>query len=181
MAAAPPTPTPSPPRITVLISGNGTNLQALIDAQPATTHTPQRYTITQVVSNRRNARGLARAAAAGIPTAYHNLLPYRARFAGDEAAARAAYDADLAALVLRGSRSTDDHHHHPPNDHAVPALVVCAGFMHVLGRTFLDSLRERAVPVINLHPGELRSPRARWKALLIGVPFLGVGSVAWRV
>lgn len=50
--------------------------------------------------------------------------------------ARAAYDSDLATLVL------DD----------APDMVVCAGWMHILAPTFLEPLARAGVPVINLHP-----------------------------
>jgi phosphoribosylglycinamide formyltransferase len=132
-----------PIRITVLISGNGTNLQALLDAQTSLAPSPHTASIVRVISNRKNAHGLVRAATSGIPTAYHNLLAYKKRHAaGDEAtddddtAARAAYDADLAALVLRDA----------------PRLVVCAGFIHILGRGFLEPVRAAGVDVVNLHP-----------------------------
>ena len=119
------------PRILVLVSGNGSNLQALIDASP-----PLPGTITHVLSNRRTAFGLERAARAGIPTSYHNLLQYKTAHGGDDAAARAAYDADLARLILAQS----------------PDLVVCAGWMHILSPTALDPLEAAGIDIINLHP-----------------------------
>lgn len=106
--------TSSERKITVLISGNGTNLQALIDAQIPNTR------IVRVLSNRKSAYGLKRAEAAGIPTSYHNLVQYRAQYPSwdpekkDSDEARGAYDAELARLVLKDE----------------PDLVVCAGFMH---------------------------------------------------
>lgn len=54
-------------RIGVLISGSGTNLQALIDAtQDPTRH--MKAEIVTVISNKSNVEGLKRAARAGIPT-----------------------------------------------------------------------------------------------------------------
>ncbi|KAF2671279.1 phosphoribosylglycinamide formyltransferase [Microthyrium microscopicum] len=127
---------PTPTRITVLISGNGTNLQALIDAQP-TTLSPAR--IVRVISNKKAAYGLERAKTANIPTAYHNIVAYRKKYEPkDETAARQAYDADLAALVLKDA----------------PNLVVCAGFMHILSPQFLEPLAEKGVDIINLHPAK---------------------------
>lgn len=128
------------PTITVLISGSGTNLQALIDAQSSPL-LPKNTKITHVISNKKSAFGLTRAQAAAIPTSYHNLLQYKrdAQYAGDEAKYRRAYDEDLAKLVLRGPSRPD--------------LVVCAGFMHVLGEGFLGPLEENGVKIINLHPG----------------------------
>ena len=126
-------------RLTVLISGTGTNLQALID-KASTPDLPSTQ-IIRVISNRKNAYGLERAKQANIPTAYHNLLEYKKRHpdANEDAKflqARGEYDKDLAALVL--------------NDK--PDLVVCAGWMHILAPTFLDPLQKAGVPVINLHP-----------------------------
>ncbi|KAA8901877.1 formyl transferase-domain-containing protein [Sphaerosporella brunnea] len=121
------------PRILVLISGSGTNLQALIDAA-----LPGQ--IVHVVSNRKSAYGLTRAANAGISTSYHNLVSYKRQHGGGgdgaESAAREAYDRDLAALVLRHS----------------PDLVVFAGWMHIVSAAFLAPLQAAGVDLINLHP-----------------------------
>ncbi|KAK5050753.1 hypothetical protein LTR84_003312 [Exophiala bonariae] len=136
--------------ITVLISGSGTNLQALIDAcgqapavkgKPAPRRTLPNGHITHVISNRREAKGLERAQNAHIPVTYHNLLAYKKKFPDTEAgnnAARAHYDTDLAQKILT----------HIP----CPDLVVCAGFMHILSREFVNQLAKADVPIINLHP-----------------------------
>ncbi|MCJ1366560.1 hypothetical protein MMC16_005689 [Acarospora aff. strigata] len=126
-------------RITVLISGSGTNLQALMDAC-ATDKLPG-ATIVRVISNRKDAYGLVRASTANppIPTLYHNLVQYKKEYPRtDEGvqAARKAYDAELVNLVLADK----------------PHLVVCAGWMHILADDFLEPLKEAIVPVINLHP-----------------------------
>jgi phosphoribosylglycinamide formyltransferase len=120
-------------RLTVLISGSGTNLQALIDDID---HKLTDTTIVRVISNRKGAFGLTRAEKASIPTAYHNLLSYKRKHPGEDSKAREDYDADLADLILK-----DD-----------PNLVVCAGFIHVLSPRFLSSLEEQNVAIINLHP-----------------------------
>ncbi|MCU0476996.1 MAG: phosphoribosylglycinamide formyltransferase [Anaerolineae bacterium] len=112
-------------RVVVMVSGSGTNLQALIDAIGAG-HLPCR--IVLVVSNRREAFGLTRAETHGIPTAYVPLKPYTA--AGKT---REEYDRDLADVVAE----------------AQPDLIVLAGWMHVLGEGFLARFPHR---VINLHP-----------------------------
>ncbi len=114
-----------PARLAVLISGNGSNLQAIIDAIQAGT-LPARVVL--VVSNRREAYGLVRAARAGIPACAFPLKPYR-----EAGRPREAYDADLAGIVA-GCK---------------PDLVVLAGWMHVLSRAFLDRFPGR---VLNLHP-----------------------------
>ena len=130
---------PPPTTLAVLISGGGTNLQALIDAcasklLPSTS-------IIRVISNRQNAYGLKRAANAAIPTTYHNLIAGRYHEKGERdpvkiKEAREKYDGDLAELVLKDK----------------PDIVVCAGWMHILAPSFLDPLASAKVPVINLHP-----------------------------
>ncbi len=112
-------------RLVVLISGNGTNLQAILDACQCG-DLPAR--VVAVVSNRRDAYGLERARRYGVPALYHPLAPYRA--AGH---ARRVYDADLAHLVAAYA----------------PDWVVLAGWMHVLSAAFLNRFPGR---VINLHP-----------------------------
>ncbi|KAI5251424.1 putative phosphoribosylglycinamide formyltransferase [Aureobasidium subglaciale] len=126
-------------KLTVLISGSGSNLQALIDVcgQAALPNAE----IIRVVSNKKAAYGLERAQKAQIPTAYHNLLEYKKRFPDASESkkfeqARSEYDRDLASLVLADK----------------PDIVVCAGWMHILAPTFLEPLKQAGVPVINLHP-----------------------------
>lgn len=125
----------SPPNILVLISGSGTNLQALIDA---TTSTPPTLNarITHVISNKKAAYGLARASNAGIPTTYHNLLSYKKKHPENIQEARQAYDADLAEHILKQK----------------PDMVVCAGWMHILSPTALEPLQAAGIDIINLHP-----------------------------
>ncbi|KAM5431220.1 Bifunctional purine biosynthetic protein ADE5,7 [Microsporum ferrugineum] len=126
----------SPTRLTILISGSGTNLQAVIDAINAKTLPA---TVVRVISNRKEAYGLERAKKAGIPTTYHNLLSYKKKHPNTEEGvkkAREEYDIDLARLVL------DDK----------PDLVVCLGFMYVLSKKFLDPMTNAGLETINLHP-----------------------------
>lgn len=115
----------TPARIVVLISGNGSNLQAILDAC-ADGRLPAQ--VVAVISNRREAYGLQRARAAGVPALYFPLRPYLQNGRG-----RAAYDADLAELVA-GYR---------------PDWIALAGWMHVLSMHFL---RRFPGHVINLHP-----------------------------
>ncbi len=112
-------------RLAVFISGSGTNLQAIIDAVQDGRLAAQ---IVVVVSNRREAYGLVRAARAGIPTLYFPLKPYR-----DAGRAREEYDADLAARVVEYA----------------PDWIVLAGWMHIFGPAFLARFAGR---VLNLHP-----------------------------
>lgn len=112
-------------RLVVLISGSGTNLQAILDAC-AEGRLPAEVVL--VVSNRRAAYGLVRAERAGVPTLYFPLKPYR-----DAGLSREQYDADLAERVAAYK----------------PDLIVLAGWMHILSPAFLDRFPNR---VINLHP-----------------------------
>lgn len=113
------------PKIVVLISGSGTNLQAILDAVAAQ---QLNIDIVLVVSNRKKAFGLQRAEQADIPTLYFPLKPYR-----QAAKSREQYDADLATKIKS----------YQPN------LIVLAGWMHILSPAFLDQFPHQ---VINLHP-----------------------------
>lgn len=126
----------SPIRTTILISGSGTNLQAVIDKVQAGSLNAQ---LIRVLSNRKDAFGLERARKASIPTHYHNLVKYKkAQPATPEGvqAAREEYDAELARLILADQ----------------PELVVCLGFMHILSPQFLSPLERAGVRIVNLHP-----------------------------
>ena len=125
-----------PIRLTVLISGNGSNLQAVIDNISSGRLSA---TIVRVISNRKDAFGLQRASRANIPSAYHNLVKYKKQHPATSEgvqAAREEYDGELARLVLVDS----------------PDLVVCLGFMHVLSPRFLEPLEVRGLKIVNLHP-----------------------------
>ncbi|KAH7359608.1 phosphoribosylglycinamide formyltransferase [Pyrenochaeta sp. MPI-SDFR-AT-0127] len=122
--------------LTVLISGNGSNLQALIDACASGTLPNAR--ITHVISNRKAAYGLTRAANASIPTSYHNLVPYKKKHPEDTDRARTEYDADLAKLIL--------------DLQPRPDLIVCAGWMHIVTSSFLSPIASAGTKIINLHP-----------------------------
>ena len=104
--------------------------------------------ITLVLSNRKAAYGLKRAAQSDppIPTAYLALKPYLKQNTG---ATRKDYDAEIAKIVLREQ----------------PDIVVLAGWMHILDEGFLELLDGRKqvegndelsvtkpIAVINLHP-----------------------------
>ncbi len=106
-------------KLVILLSGYGSNAQAIIDAIASGNLT--NASICLVVSNRKDAFGLERARLSGLDTAYLNLVPYGKRYPDPDPtvkygpAAREAYDADLAEKVLS----------------VKPDMVVCAGFMHV--------------------------------------------------
>jgi phosphoribosylglycinamide formyltransferase-1 len=104
-------------RIAVLISGSGSNLQALIDARDDGVLPVD---IVQVVSNDPAARGLLRARQAGIPASIleHGAFERREDF-----------DRALAVLVAAGE----------------PQLVVLAGFMRIVGPAVVDPFRGRMI------------------------------------
>ena len=106
----PPTPTTSAPtRLVVLVSGAGTNLQALLDACADPAYGAQ---VVAVGADRDGNEGLARAERAGIPTFVERVKDHPTRSDWD-AAVTAACEA-----------------HHPD-------LVVSAGFMKLAGEAFL--------------------------------------------
>ncbi|MBN1249280.1 MAG: phosphoribosylglycinamide formyltransferase [Anaerolineae bacterium] len=113
-------------RIAVLISGSGTNLQAIIDAV-ANGQLPD-IEIAVVVSNRREAYGVKRAIQHGIPLVYFPLLPYT-----NAGRPRQEYDADLARIL--GGFGVE--------------WVVLAGWMHIFTHAFV---RQFPSHVLNLHP-----------------------------
>ncbi|KAI6084549.1 phosphoribosylglycinamide formyltransferase [Hypoxylon rubiginosum] len=128
-------------RISVLCSGNGTNLQALIDSCVSDVPDSIRGKIVKVTVNRKNAYATTRAEKAGIPTDYFNLVKdgYHALGEKDPAKlkeARLRYDTALAERILKDK----------------PDLIVLAGWMHVLTTNFLHPVSEAGVPIINLHP-----------------------------
>ena len=111
-------------RIGVLISGRGSNLQALIDA---IAEGRLRAEIAVVIANRADAAGLARARTAGIETI---TIPHR------DYPSREAFEETLIA-ELRARRV---------------ALVCLAGFMRLLGATFLEAYPNA---ILNIHPSLL--------------------------
>ena len=116
--------------VAVLISGNGGNLQALIDAQAA--GQLGRACIHHVISNQFAAFGLQRAQAAGIPVHLHSLkaLCHGLKSTPTQ---RVAFDLELAHAL----------------NALKPNLIVLAGWMHIFSPAFLDTITAK---VINLHP-----------------------------
>jgi phosphoribosylglycinamide formyltransferase-1 len=86
-------------RVGVLISGRGSNLQALIDATQAPGYPAE---IVLVISNVPSAQGLARAEAAGIPTRTINHKDFASREAFDAALTGALEDAGVELLCNAG-------------------------------------------------------------------------------
>jgi phosphoribosylglycinamide formyltransferase 1 len=104
--------------IGVLVSGAGTNLQALLDAG---------LPVVAVASNKAGVEALARAERAEMATAVFDSDDYESRRDRDDAMA--------GWLEEQGVE-----------------LVVCAGYMHLLGASFLERFPGR---VVNVHPAPL--------------------------
>ncbi len=113
-----------PARLVVLISGFGSNLQAVLDACGSTLEAR----VVAVISDQSEAFGLSRARQADVPAMAFPFRPFRT--AGKS---RREYDEALASLV---------------SDYR-PDLVVLAGWMRVLSSSFLGRFPNR---VVNLHP-----------------------------
>lgn len=114
-----------PARLVVLASGNGSNLQAILDACAAGSLPAQ---VTAVISDRKAAYALERARLHGIRALYHPIKPY-----ADCGKNRTDYDSDLATLVRAYQ----------------PDWVILAGWMRLLTMAFLSEFPQR---VVNLHP-----------------------------
>lgn len=113
-------------RLVVMVSGSGTNLQAILDAcgqSPGSDDRRLDAHVVLVISNDPDAYGLTRAREAGVPT---SVLPHAGR-------QRAEYDTELAyeARIVGAD------------------LVVLAGWTRILTQNFLDHHR-----VVNLHPAQ---------------------------
>lgn len=89
----------TPKKIAVLISGSGSNLQAIIDHQK---NHCDLYEIALVISNKPNAYGLERATMAGINTLIVDHTDYRSREAFDEVLQQAIDDVHSELVVLAG-------------------------------------------------------------------------------
>lgn len=119
-------------RIVVLVSGNGGNLQAILDAVGDGRLAAR---VVGVVSNRSDVRALQRATTAGVPTAV--VEPQQAE-------TRVHYDERLREVVWAWR----------------PDIVVLAGFMRVLSPEFLDAFPQSVVNIHPALPGELPGLRA---------------------
>lgn len=108
--------------IAVFVSGGGTNLQALIDAQDR--GEIKNGKITFVLASNENAYALERAKKAGIDTAVVNRKQYESKA-----------DYDKAVLKILDGRDID--------------LIVLAGFLSILGEDLVSKYNNR---IINVHP-----------------------------
>ncbi|MEV7624420.1 phosphoribosylglycinamide formyltransferase [Actinoplanes sp. NPDC089786] len=136
---------PAPARLVVLVSGSGSNLQALLDASADPAYGAR---VVAVGADRDGIAGLDRAAAAGVPTFVAKLKEF---------ATRADWDAALTVLVAE----------HKPD------LVISAGFLKLVGPEFLAAFGDRYVNTHNAllpsFPG-IHGPR---DALAYGVKVTG--------
>ena len=114
-------------RIAVLVSGGGTNLQALLEAEEA--GKIPHGEIAMVISNNPNAYALERAKNFGVPAACINKK---------ELGSQAAFEAELQAVLERNG--TD--------------LIILAGFMCILTENFTSKWPKR---IINVHPALIPS------------------------
>jgi len=105
--------------LVVLISGSGSNLQAIIDAQQ---HPDYPAEISAVISNKPDAKGLQRASKAGIATEVVSHQDYPDR---------ESYDAVLSSVI----------------DGYNPCLVILAGFMRILTDDFVNKYAGRMLNI----------------------------------
>jgi phosphoribosylglycinamide formyltransferase-1 len=132
-------------KLGVLISGRGSNLQALIDAAAAPSYPAE---IALVISNKADAGGLARAEAAGIAT---KVIPHK------EFASREAFDAALDQALRQ----------------AGVGLVCLAGFMRLLTAGFSLGWRDRLVNIHPSLLPSFKGLDSHAQALRAGVRFSG--------
>lgn len=113
-------------RVAILLSGRGSNFEAIHDA---VTRGELDVEIAVVISNRPDARGIARARELGYAA---HAIDHK------QFASRA--DHELAVLEVLGAAQVD--------------LIVLAGYMRLLSASFVDAYRDR---IINIHPSLLPS------------------------
>lgn len=117
----------APTKIAVLVSGGGTNLQALIDAEK--NGIIKSGKIELVISNKPGAYALTRAENAGIKTAVINNKEYETR---------EAFEAEVKSVLRENGIE----------------LIILAGFMCILTESFTSSYPKR---IINVHPSLIPS------------------------
>lgn len=125
-------------KILVLISGSGSNLQSLIDAEKS--NNLSNGHISCIISSSKNAYGLKRAEDNGIPTIVHSLYPYYKGIPKENTIERNArrnqYELDLVDIVKKED----------------PDMIICAGWLLILSKTFLNKFDLKKLPILNLHP-----------------------------
>ena len=124
------------PRLVVLISGNGSNLQAILDAC-ARNELPA--AVVAVISNKSDAYGLTRALTVGVPAI---------AFPKADGEPRRDYDSRLAALVATYE----------------PDYIVLAGWMRILSSNFLTLFQNRVINLHPALPGTFPGTHAIQRA-----------------
>ena len=119
-------------RLVVLVSGNGTNLQAIIDACESNQIDAQ---VVGVVSDKHEALALNRAQCHTVETAVVAPKPHETRLQ---------YDARLAQIVSAWQ----------------PHIIVLAGFMRVLSNSFLSQFPNQVINIHPALPGQLPGTHA---------------------
>lgn len=109
----------SPIRLVVLISGNGSNLQAIIDSINSE-QLPAK--IVKVISNKAEAYGLERAKKAGIPQQVLSFTNFTSR---------EKYDQALSQII----------------DEQQPDLIILAGFMRILSPQFVEHYKNKMLNI----------------------------------
>ena len=135
----------APAAVVILISGRGSNLRAILDE----THTGRLpIRVSAVISNNPEAEGLRHAHAAGVPT---EIIDHRAF------SERRLFDTALMQAI----------------DRYTPRLVLLAGFMRILGDSFIHHYAGR---LLNIHPSllpEFKGMNTHARALAAGVRLHG--------
>lgn len=124
-------------RLVVLVSGNGSNLQAILDGCTSGELDAQ---VVAVISDQPDAFGLERAARAGIPAITRPKLKTQGR---------AVYDTELAALVASFN----------------PDWIVLAGWMRLLSSNLLDRFPNQVINLHPALPGTFPGTHAIERAL----------------
>ena len=112
-------------RLVVLISGNGSNLQAILDACQSSELSAS---VVSVISNKADAHGLTRARDAGVEAIH---------FPKQKSESRVEYDARLAVCVSS----------------FLPDYVILAGWMRILSSSFLSLFPNRVINLHPALPG----------------------------
>lgn len=133
------------PKICIFISGNGTNLQVMIDAIEKGELDAE---IISVVSNNPDAYGLTRAKNHKIQTF---ILPYQGAFSNKET--RKHYENELITYIKT----------------LKPDLIQLAGWNFILSEIFLKEMQENQIPVINQHPALLTTTASETVATSQGI------------
>ena len=132
-------------RIVILISGNGTNLQSIIDARNAGKFNAE---IVAVISNRANVFGLERAKLAGIPAITLDHTHFNNR---DE------FDLTLAKTVEKFN----------------PTLILLSGFMSILSNIFLRRFHSNVINIHPSLLPKYKGLKTHQRALEAGDSFAG--------